>query len=221
MDKVGDDHDVDDEREALPAFSRLDWVGERRYRVLNRPTAGDRNRDRFPRQRTQRPIVELLGRLIEHHGLTDEVRQRCVCIYWPEIVGERIASKAFPVSFATGIVQVSATNSSWVHELHFFKAQLIAKINSWVEVNRAWLGPSPLVVDMRFALAMNQRKPFVDREQVRRLRLDHARRATPRLAASPPMASDADREAIRAETSTIVDAELRALIESVRLKWNR
>jgi hypothetical protein len=35
------------------------------------------------------------------------------------------------------------------------------------------------------------------------------------------MASDADREAIRAETSTIVDAELRALIESVRLKWNR
>jgi hypothetical protein len=108
-----------------------------------------------------------------------------------------------------------------VHELHFFKAQLIAKINSWVEANRAWLGPSPLVVDMRFALAMNQRKPFVDREQVRRLRLDHARRATPRLAASPPMASDADREAIRAETSTIVDAELRALIESVRLKWNR
>lgn len=165
--------------------------------------------------------MALLGRLIEHHGLTDEVRQRCVCIYWPEIVGERIASKAVPVSFTAGVLQVAAINSSWVHELHFFKAQLITKANDWVDANRAWLGPAPLVVDMRFVLAMSQRESLVDREHVRRLRLYHARQVKQRSAATPPIASDADRQAIRAETSTIVDAELRALIEGVRLKWNR
>jgi hypothetical protein len=221
MDEIDDGHDGDGERAAPPAFSRLDWVGERRYRVLNRATARPRTRDRFPRLREQLPVVELIGRLIKHHGLTDELRQRCVCIYWPEIVGERFASKASPVSFAAGVLQVSAINSSWVHELHFFKAQLITKTNNWVDANRVWLGPPPLVVDMRFVLAMNQRQPLVDRDHVRRLRLDPARRVKPRMAATPPIASDADREAIRAETSTIVDAELRALIESVRLKWNR
>lgn len=221
MDEHDDDNNADDEREAPPPVSRLDRAGDRRYRVLNRTTDRYRNRDRFRRLRKQLPIVELIGRLIKHHGLTDEVRQQCVGLYWPEIVGERIATKTFPVQFADGVLQVSATNSPWVHELHFLKAQLITKINSWVDANRVWLGPPPLVLDMRFALAMKQREPLVDREHARRLRLYHARRVKPRIDPTPPIASDEDREAIRAETSTIVDSELRALIESVRLKWNR
>ena len=109
-----DDNDNDDEREPPPAVSRIDRAGDRRYRVLNRPTGRYRNRDRFQRRRRQIPIAELIGRLLEHHGLTDEVRKRAVCLYWPEIVGERIASKTFPVSFAEGVLQVSASNSSWV-----------------------------------------------------------------------------------------------------------
>jgi hypothetical protein len=216
-----DDDTGDDEREAPPAVSRIDRVGERRYRVLNRATARNRNRDRFQRLRKQLPIAELIGRLIEYHGLTDEVRQRCVCIYWPEIVGERIASRTFPVSLAEGVLQVSASSSSWVHELRFFTTQLIEQINNWVDANRIWLGPPPLVLGIRFALAMPQREPLVDREHVRRLRLHHARRVMPRSETAPPIASEAERESIRAEISTIVDAELRALIEDVRLKWNR
>lgn len=219
MDDREDDPD-DDERDAPPAVSRLGRVGERRYRTLSRPTRrpGDRNR---PRLRRQLPVVELIARIIEHHGLTDAVRQRCVCLWWPEIAGERIAAKTFPVSFAAGVLHVSAINSSWVHELHFYKAELIAKINSWVDANRSWLGPPPLVLDMRFALAMRQRQPLVDHDQVRRLRLHHARRMKRRAEATPPIASDADRAAIRAETAIVADAELRALIEGVRLKWNR
>ena len=221
MDENDDDNDADDEREALPTVSRLDRAGDRRYRTLKRTTGRHRNHDRFPRLRKQRPIVELIGRLIKHHGLTDEVRQHSVCLYWPEIVGERIAAKTFPVHFADGVLQVSATNSPWVHELHFLKAQLITKINGWVDANRVWLGPPPLVLDMRFVLAMKQREPLVDREHARRLQLYHARRVKPRTALTPPTVSDADREAICAETSTIVDSELRAMIECVRMKWNR
>jgi hypothetical protein len=219
MDEFDDDHD-DDERAGPPAVSRLGRSGERRYRTLSRPTRPSRDRTR-PRRRRQLPVVELIARIIEHHGLTDAVRQRCVCLWWPEIAGERIAAKTFPVSFAGGVLHVSAISSSWVHELHFYKAELIEKINSWVDANRIWLGPAPLVLDMRFALAMRQRQPLVDQDQVRRLRLRHARRMRPRVEATPPIASDADRAAIRAETAMIADAELRALIEGVRLKWNR
>lgn len=218
MDETDDDHD----RESPPAISRLKWDGERRYRMLSRGTARPRSRDRFPRLRTQLPAAELIGRLIKLRGLTDDVRLRCVAIYWPEIAGERIASKTLPLSFAAGVLHVSATTSSWVHELQFYKAQLIADTNRWVDANRVWLGAPPLVLDMRFALVMRQREPIVDREQVRRLQRYYARRAKlPTAGAAPPVASDADRDAIRAETSAIVDPELRGVIESVRLKWNR
>jgi hypothetical protein len=218
---VEHDDNGDAERDALPAVSRLDRVGERRYRVLHRASARDRTRDRSPRVRKQLPIAQLIGRLIEHHGLTDEVRQQCVCLYWPEIVGERIASKTFPASFAEGVLQVSATNSSWVHEMQFFKSQLIAKINNWVDANRVWLGPPPLVHDLRFVLGTKKREPLVDRDHVLRLRSYHAWRVRLRGEITPPVASEAERAAIRAETHAIADAELRAFIEDVRLKWNR
>ena len=214
-----DDHDDGDDngREALPAVSRLGRVGNRRYRVLSRATG----RYRYPRLRKQLPLEELIGQLIRQHGLTDEVRQRFVCLYWSEIAGERVASKTFPVSFADGVLRVSASSSPWVHEMQFFKAQLIAQINRWVDANRVWLGPPPLVTDMRFILTMRQREPLVDREHARRLRLRHLQRVRARVDVIPPTVSDADREAIRTETGKIDDSELRAVIETVRMKWNR
>jgi hypothetical protein len=213
-----DDHDGDDDgRAGPPAVSRLGRLGNRRYRVLHRATG----RHRYPRLRKQLPVEALIGQVVRHHGLTDEVRQRFVCLYWSEIAGERIASQTFPISFADGVLQVSTSSSSWVHEMQFFKAQLIAQINSWVHANRVWLGPPPLVTDMRFVLAIRRREPLVEPEHARRLWLRHLRRMRPRVDVIPPIASDTDREAIRMETSTIVDSELRAVIESVRLKWNR
>jgi hypothetical protein len=164
----------------------------------------------------------LIGVLIRHHGLTDECRQRFVCLYWDEIAGERIAPKTWPVSFSEGVLHVEADTSSWVHELQFHKAKLIAQIHTWVNANRVWLGPPPLVNDIRFELGMRrQRTPIVEREYANRLRSRHVRRLRRPLENVPPSASEADREAIRAETSTIIDAELRSVIECVRVKWNR
>jgi hypothetical protein len=219
MDDAQDDSDGNDtDREGPPAFSRLDRGGTRRYRVLNRASYRYRDRDRQPRRRKQLPVAELIGALIRRHGLTDEVRQRFVCLYWPEIAGERVASRTFPASFAEGVLHVSAVNSPWVHEMQFYKAQLIAQINGWIDANRVWLGPPPLVTDIRFTLGMQRRERMVDPEHARRLRLRY--RSRPRDAA-PPSVSDVERDAILKETCTIVDADLRAVIEAVRMKWNR
>jgi hypothetical protein len=67
---------------------------------------------------------------------------------------------------------------------------------------------------------MKQREPLVDRDHVRRLLRYHGK-VKPRSEVTPPLASEAERAAIRAETRSILDPELRGLIEGVRLKWNR
>jgi hypothetical protein len=205
MSDEGDDAEGHDE--LPPTVSRIDRSNARRYRVRSRGR-------RFMRVGKQLPAGEVIRRLLEH-------RRRCVCIYWAEIVGEDLASKTFPVSFSESVLHVSATSSSWVQELHWRKAQLIAMINNWVEANRRWLGPPPLVLDIRGELGVRQRKPLVEQDHVRRLLSHYTRRKRPPREVLPLVASEAEREAIRAETNAIADPELRALVESVRLKWNR
>jgi hypothetical protein len=218
---MSDDDDNEDGKATPPTFSRLERGGTRGYRMLTRTSSQYRSRDRFPRQRRQHQLAKLLGILIAQHGLTDEVRQRAVCLYWPEIVGERVASKTSPLAFSEGLLQVSAINSSWVHEMRFRTAQLVAQINSWVDTNRVWLGPPPLVTDIRFTLGTQRRELLVDPEHARQLRLRHLRRTRPAREIAPPIVSDVDREAIQRETSTILDPELRAIVERVRVTWNR
>lgn len=213
---------MDDGRESdePPALSRIGRADPRRYRVLTRTSRRYQGRDRFARLRRQRPIEELVGQLIRSHGLTDEVRWRVVCLHWPEIAGERIAATTFPLSFADGVLQVSAKSSSWVQEMQFMKARLVGQINAWIDARRVWLGPAPLVTDMRFVLGSKQREPLIDPEHVRRLRRRHLQRLRPPPLA-PPALSDAERAAILADTQTVDDPELRAAIEHVRLTWNR
>lgn len=205
---------MDDERD-LPPVSRLGRTSTRAYRGLSR------TRERHRRQRTRLRIDELLGQVIKSHGLTDDVRQHAVFLYWKEIAGERFAARTFPASFAEGVLHVSATSSSWVHEMQFYKTQLVDKINTWIGSQSVWLGEPPLVTDMRFVLGSQRREPLVDPAYVDRLRSRLLRKLRPRPIAPPPTVTDEQRAAIEAETSCIVDDELRATIERVRTRWNR
>jgi hypothetical protein len=214
---VSDDTNGRDGRRP-PAHSRLDRGGVRPYRTLTRPSDRASGRDR--RQRQQRPIAELVGLLVRSHGLTDEVRQRVVCLYWPEIAGGRIGSKTVPVAFGEGVLHLSAKSSAWVHEMQFFKLGLIARINDWVETNRVWLGSPPLVMNIRIMLGTQRREVLVDPEQVEQLRMGDLRRTRP-AEAVPRSASDGDRASILAEASVVEDDELRAMIENVRTRWNK
>ncbi len=205
-----------------PPVSRIDRGPTRGYRVLTRTSDRYRLRERFTRQRKQRPVAELLGMVIHEHRLTDEIRQRIVGLCWQEIAGERIASKTFPTSLIDSVLHASAVSSVWVQEMQYFKARLIKQINEWVDANRTWLGAGPLVTDIRFALSEKRREPLVDPEHARTLRERHIRRTRPKVdALPPPSVTDAERAEIRIATCAIADDELRAIIEGVRVKWNR
>ncbi len=204
-----------------PTTSRLGLGDTRRYRVLSRGRTRDQTRDRFGRRRRQVPIEELIGHVIQEHGLTDEIRQRCVCLYWPEIAGERIAAKTAPVFFVESVLHVSVITSSWVHEMQFHRASLIEKINTWIDEQRLLRGPVPLVSDIRFVLDSQRREPLVDREHARRIRSRHLQRIRPPAVVVPPIVSEADRASILEETKVVEDDALRAIIERVRVTWNR
>lgn len=215
MSNEHDDEDDGDDggRKPPPRFSRLGPPGGRRSRVLYR--------DRYQRLREQAHLPDLIGRVLKRRGYTEEARKQAVGLYWHEIADERIASRTQPDALVRGVLQVSASSSSWVHEMQFYKTRLIAQINGFIDDNRAWLGPPPLVKDIRCGLGSRQRQPVVDPDQANRLRMDHLQRVRPRRVATPPTVTDADREEICKATSTIDDPELRDMIESVRLKHNR
>jgi predicted nucleic acid-binding Zn ribbon protein len=63
---------------------------------------------------------------------------------WDSIVGEIISKNAKPAAFKGRILVVYVTSSTWVHQLQFLKAEMIAKLNEA-------LGKS-LIDDLKFKI---------------------------------------------------------------------
>ena len=174
-----------------------------------------RRASRSPRRDCgQRAIEQLIERLIARHGLTDEVREQCIFTFWSEIVGAKVGAITQPDAIINGTLRVITNSSTRLQELQFMRVGLVERINAWVATVR-WLATpsSPLVLDVRLTLG-TVRAPVAP--DARRVQLRHWRRLRP----TPPPILDADRAEIRAATSLVEDAELRATIERVRLQWN-
>jgi predicted nucleic acid-binding Zn ribbon protein len=175
-----------------------------------------RRGERYPRNKRRARLEELIKALVDIHGLTDEVRQISVYLFWRRIVGPQIASKTSPDSISNGVLRVWTKTSAWLHELQFHKALIIEQINAFIA---RWPGGPPLVTDIRFGLG-TQREDVSRDDHLRQLRRRQWRRRPP--PPNPlPIVSDADRAVIQAETERVEDDDLRATIERVRLRWNR
>lgn len=204
---------LDSERPSLQPESRLIRRFDRANRTLHRTRSRAPRRERYPRQRRETSLEQLLGRLIADHGLTAAVRERCVLVFWREIAGARIADRTQPMSIANGVLKLATKTSVLVHELQFFKKQLALDINAWILANQVWLGAAPIVTDIRVTIGAV--KP-PETAALGRQRLRHLQRLRP-----THEISDADRSEILVATSTVEDLELRSMIERVRLDWNR
>jgi len=74
-------------------------------------------------------LGEVLGQVLEHAGVADQVRRMEVLDLWPDVVGERIAAvtRARGVSDATLFVEVRT--SAWMMELDMMKRQILERVN--------------------------------------------------------------------------------------------
>jgi hypothetical protein len=146
---------------------------------------------------------DLIDRVLTGYGQAEDVRRYRVKTEWHRIVGERIATRTFPGLAREGVLPVRVSNSSWLHELSFMRAALVAQVNEA-------LGDPPLIQDIRLHLGRPRQDEVLESRPTR------PRRPRPRARALPAPAQGADLARIETEAGAVDDPELRALITDVR-----
>lgn len=168
--------------------------------------------DRYPRRKQPLEVAALLDAVIDRNGISDDLRAFDLLLRWPEIVGDRLASRARPTGLFKRVLWLRVTSSAWMHELSLLKPGLLNAV-------RAASGTPPLVDDLKFHLGQRKDADIDDPlAAVERIRL--ARRAPhPRLV--PVAARGDDRARIEREADTVEDPELRELVRRVRVRHDR
>lgn len=155
-----------------------------------------------------RPAADAVAEVLGRSGAAGAIREHRLVTMWTEIVGERVAARAWPDGLRDGVLWVRAANSAWMHELSFLREPITERANALV-------GPPPLVREVRFHLGRPRDED--DRDDVvaalsRRLR--PSRKSTPARPAPSPEAL----ARIDAETARVEDPELRDAIRTLRRK---
>ena len=149
----------------------------------------------------------LVDAILKKYGAFKDVREHRLVIGWADLVGERVAARAWPDGLSKGVLYVRVANSAWLHELSFLREALAEKANALV-------GGQRLVKDVRFHLG--PRRDTAEEEDVI---AELARRAAARrrpAAPSRPPPSIAGLERIDRETDAVSDPELRATLRALR-----
>ena len=164
-----------------------------------------RERDRRRRTKAVKPVSELVERVLSGYNVADDVRKRRILTDWQRIVGARIAKNTEPGRVHDGVLDVRVRTSSWMHELSFMTEDIRARINQA-------LGEPVLVAEIRWILS---RPRQVDDRPL------PARKPPPGERYVVKQSASAERMAtIRAESASVEDDELRALIADVRARYD-
>ncbi len=162
-------------------------------------------RSRYPRRNDAASARELVDGLLDRHGVVREVGEERIAAAWARLVGPRIAARSWPGGVRDGTLIVRVANSAWLHELAFLEDDLLQRL-------RAGLGPTFAAGKIRLVLG----GPGGELQEVRRAARASARRPARRAERTVPPLTRADAERIEAETATVEDDELRAIILDAR-----
>lgn len=75
----------------------------------------------------EKPVGDVLKKILPKLGLDQQVRQNELVTAWPEIVGKVVAKHARPVSLRDGILTVGVDNSMWLSELSRYQKPLLLR----------------------------------------------------------------------------------------------
>lgn len=79
--------------------------------------------------KSPKPISKLFLEYVESRNLTERIAESSIPIYWKEVVGEIIASKAKVKKFAEGKLYISTKSSTWKAEILLRKSTIIVNLN--------------------------------------------------------------------------------------------
>lgn len=83
-----------------------------------------------PRMSFPRPLSGVMQESLAGLGLAERLREAEIWRIWPDIVGEALASRAYPVRIINGTLTVAVSSAPWMQELRFMTAMMKEKLNS-------------------------------------------------------------------------------------------
>ena len=74
-------------------------------------------------------LGDVLGGVLQQHGLGDQLKRMAALDLWAEVVGAHIAAVTRAKSVAEGTLIVEVRSSGWLMELNMMKGDLLARVN--------------------------------------------------------------------------------------------
>ena len=83
-----------------------------------------------PDERDPAPLGAAVDRLVSDSGWSTDVSVHTVLGRWAQIVGPDVALHCKPVSYADGVVAVTADSTAWATQLTLLAATVVARLNT-------------------------------------------------------------------------------------------
>jgi predicted nucleic acid-binding Zn ribbon protein len=83
-----------------------------------------------PDERDPAPLGAAVDRLVSDSGWSTDVSVHTVLGRWAQIVGPDVALHCKPVSYADGVVAVTADSTAWATQLTLLAATVVARLNA-------------------------------------------------------------------------------------------
>jgi predicted nucleic acid-binding Zn ribbon protein len=83
-----------------------------------------------PDDRDPAPLGAAVERLVSDSGWSTDVSVHTVLGRWAQIVGSEVARHCTPVSYAEGVVAVTADSTAWATQLTLLAATVVARLNA-------------------------------------------------------------------------------------------
>ena len=77
-------------------------------------------------------LAGLLDGQLARLGFADKVREHTAPLIWAEMVGPQVAAATEVDRVKDGVLYVSTRSATWAHELTFYKADILRRINERV-----------------------------------------------------------------------------------------
>lgn len=87
-------------------------------------------------------VSDILTNLMKGYGLSAKTHEYKILKTWGTTVGDKISSHTQPSRLIRGVLTVDVDSPAWIHQLTFYKEDLIKKINN--EIGKG------MVKDIRF-----------------------------------------------------------------------
>lgn len=110
------------------ATAKASPAARRKQRSKDAPKRG-RVSGAHPDDRDPQLLDATLGRLVEDHGWTLDLRVHGVFGRWEELVGAEVAQHCTPESFAEGRLTVRTDSTAWATQLRLLAPTVVRRLN--------------------------------------------------------------------------------------------